>query len=121
MTLSERAARIRALSENLTTIDRRSPEGVLLAEMIALFSEMAEIVERNDEDLDEMSEILADIESELEGEFDEDDDSYDEEEDVYDVTCPGCDRSIEVDYDMLDKGLVICPNCGERIEFVPPQ
>ena len=58
--------------------------------------------------------------------FDEDDDDdddfeYDEDlyegDDVYEVTCPTCGETFEVDDVMLDEGEINCPECGELLEF----
>jgi predicted Zn finger-like uncharacterized protein len=36
---------------------------------------------------------------------------------AYEVTCPSCDADIVIDEDDLDKGSVVCPGCGETLEF----
>lgn len=51
---------------------------------------------------------------------DEDEDADDEEDDdeeCYATTCPTCEQTIYFDDSILDEGEVICPNCGEKLEF----
>jgi Mg2+ and Co2+ transporter CorA len=101
-----------------------SKEDKLFAAITDALNEMAEIFEGYDDVLDGMAEVLSDVEEsvyELEDEvFGDrpefgDYDSFDDE--VYDITCSNCDKTITVDYDVLDSGAVICPGCGEMIEF----
>ena len=47
---------------------------------------------------------------------DEDDDEDDEEE-LYQLTCPTCQEEIVVDEDILAKGGMKCPACGEELDF----
>ncbi len=53
----------------------------------------------------------------------EEDDEYDDDEELeydgvmYDVICPGCEEEICFDEETLDRGYIICPNCGEKLEF----
>ena len=57
-----------------------------------------------------------------EDEDDEDEDDEDEdfdlgdEETVYEVEC-SCGNIIDFDEETLEKGSIVCPNCGETLEF----
>lgn len=72
----------------------------------------------------EIEEDLSDIEDMV---YDDDDCcdcddcdcDYDEDEDgaIYEVTCPGCNTTINLDEDMLGEGEIDCPNCGSKLEF----
>ena len=46
-------------------------------------------------------------------------DDYDDMDDeaIYEVTCPGCNTTINLDEDMLGEGEIDCPNCGSKLEF----
>jgi DNA-directed RNA polymerase subunit RPC12/RpoP len=118
---SERAARLKSLASELS-LDPASKESLFIKEMLSLLSDMAEVIEQNDDDLDEMAVIV----NYLEEQSDDEDDEYSEDGDEdydgteYDLNCPHCDRIVSVDYDALDGGFVRCPNCGERIDFHPP-
>ena len=45
----------------------------------------------------------------------EDDDDYDNE--VYVVNCPSCDESVNLTERELEEGSIVCPHCGELLEF----
>ncbi len=88
-----------------------------VAELVEANSQMCEVIESLDEDLSE-------VENDLYGEDDEDEDDYgydedddSEEEDIYEVTCPSCGKTFDVDEAMLDEGEINCPACGELLEF----
>ena len=88
-----------------------------VAELVEANSQVCEVIESLDEDLTE-------VENDLYGEDDEDEDDYDydedddsEEEDIYEVTCPSCGETFDVDEAMLDEGEINCPACGELLEF----
>ena len=66
--------------------------------------------------LDAVSEDLADVESLVYEELD-DEDEDDEDEDCYETTCPNCEEAIYFDDSILEEGEIICPNCGEKLEF----
>ena len=57
-----------------------------------------------------------------EDEDDEDEDDEDEdfdlgdEETIYEVEC-SCGNIIDFDEETLEKGSIVCPNCGETLEF----
>ena len=62
------------------------------------------------EEIDVLSDDLADVEEAVYEE--EDDDSYDD--DWFEVECPACGTDIVVDEDALAEGEVECPECGTR-------
>ena len=76
-----------------------------------------------DADLDDMDDELEELFEALDLEEDEDDDYEDEEddeledEDLYQLVCPTCEEEIIVDEDVLAKGSMKCPACGEDLEF----
>ncbi len=118
MTLSERAAYIKGLAEGLE-LSSDKKEIRVIKEMMELMSEMAsdvedlgmgvkelyDAVEQLDEDLDI-------VEGEVFGEVQED---YVEE--MYEITCPHCDQTVQLDEEVLLGGDVICCMCGEKIEI----
>lgn len=36
---------------------------------------------------------------------------------MFEVTCPSCGDTIELNDEMLEEGFIICPNCKEKLEF----
>ena len=67
--------------------------------------------------------VLGELEEEFydidEDEDDDDVDAWEDDEDecYYEVTCPKCGDTIELNEEMLDEGSIDCPNCGETLEF----
>ena len=80
-----------------------------------------------DEDLDDMDDELEEIFEILklededdeydDEEYDEDEDEELEDEDLYQLICPTCEEEIIIDEDVLAKGSMKCPACGEDLEF----
>ena len=127
MGVSEKVAYLKGLAEGLG-LDAESKEGKLFAAIIDVLDEMAEEILDLEEEmadveegLDAVSDDLSEVEEtlyELEDEFDDDDDEdEDEEEDCFMTTCPACEEEIFFDETVLEDGEVVCPNCGEKLEF----
>ena len=50
-------------------------------------------------------------------EDDEDDDDEDYDVMQYVVNCPSCDETVNLSESQLEEGSMICPHCGELLEF----
>lgn len=48
---------------------------------------------------------------------DDDDDEVEYDGVIYDVTCPVCGIEISFDEETLEEGSIVCPECGELLEF----
>ena len=112
MTISEKVAYLKGLAEGLDLDTMKSKEGKLISVMIGILEELAMSVEDLEEnalnlgeEIDVLSDDLADVEAEV---FDED------EEDWFEVECPSCGADILVDDEALASGEVECPACGTR-------
>ena len=129
MEIIEKVAYLKGLAEGME-LDTGKKEGKLLAAIIDLLEDIAlEIEDIEDEQaelsdgLDAVSDDLEDVEDLVFEDWDEDDedeyeyDELDEDEDCYATTCPTCEETIYFDESILDEGEVICPNCGEKLEF----
>ena len=127
MGVSEKVAYLKGLAEGLG-LDAESKEGKLFAAIIDVLDEMAEEILDLEEEmadieegLDAVSDDLSEVEEtlyELEDEFDDDEDEEEEEEeDCFMTTCPACEEEIFFDETVLEDGEVVCPNCGEKLEF----
>ena len=125
MGVSEKVAYLKGLAEGLG-LDAESKEGKLFAAIIDVLDEMAEEILDLEEEmadieegLDAVSDDLSEVEEalyELEDEFDDEDEDEDEE-DCFMTTCPACEEEIFFDETVLEDGEVVCPNCGEKLEF----
>ena len=99
---------------------------------IAISDELDEI----EEDLDAIEDFIMDEDDEDDWDDDYEDDDWDEDEDeddpeeepeegfdfgdedttIYEVEC-ACGNIIDFDEETLEKGSIVCPNCGETLEF----
>ena len=116
MTISEKVAYLKGLAEGLA-LDTESKEGKLISVMIGILEEVGlsiEDLEENalalGEEIDTISDDLADVESVVYGE-DEDEDDY------FEVECPNCEEPIVIDDKALAEGEVECPNCQTKFSL----
>lgn len=147
MTISEKSAYLKGLMDGLSlnteTNEGKMIAAIvdLLGDMakrvtdieettIAISDELDEI----EEDLDAIEDYILDDEDEDYDDYEDDDDDWDEEDDeedeepeegfdfgdedstIYEVTC-SCGEVINFDEETLEKGSIVCPNCGETLEF----
>ena len=139
MTISEKAAYLKGLMDGLN-LDTDKAEGKMIAAMVELMGDMAKRIadieettiaisdelDEIEEDLDAIEDFILDEEEEFEDEddlWDEEDEDYeegfdfgDEETTIYEVEC-ACGEIIDFDEEVLEQGSMICPNCGETLEF----
>ena len=120
MTISEKVAYLKGLAEGLELDTEKSKEGKLISVMIGILEEMAmsiEDLEENDldlgEEIDVLSDDLADVEAVV---FDEDYDE-DEDEDFFEVECPNCEEPLFINDEVLAEGMIECPNCQEKFSL----
>ena len=120
MTISEKVAYLKGLAEGLNLDTEKSKEGKLISVMIGILEELAMSVEDLEEnalnlgeEIDVLSDDLADVE-EVVFDEDEDDDMEDYDDDWFEVECPTCGADIVVDDEALADGEVECPGCGAR-------
>ncbi len=137
MNITEKAAYLKGLCEGMK-LDESKNEGKLLKAIVDLLGDMSqEIADLNEnamdlaEEIDQISDDLADVEDFLEEEDDDEDedddacccccgdeDDEDEEPVFYTVTCPGCGKEICLDEEIVVKyDSIKCPQCGEKLEF----
>lgn len=139
MTLSEKSAYLKGLMEGMQ-LETESNEGKLIAAIVDLLGDMAKTITEVEETTFAVSDELDEIEEELDAVYDyiaEEEDFFDEEdldddeedleeledEDydfddsaVYEVECK-CGEVIDFDEETLESGSIVCPNCGELLEF----
>ncbi len=130
MTNSERASYIRGLMDGLG-LDPEAKETKIFNAMVELLDDLAVSVEELEDEyaelgqqVDEIDEDLGSLESEYYGL--EDDECcgcgcghhhHDDDDMTFEVTCPSCGDTIQLDDSMLDEGQIVCPGCGEHLEF----
>lgn len=128
MKLGEKVSYLKGLMEGLQ-IDDSTKEGKVIALMADILQEMALTFEDVQDQIDEVVEVVDAIDEDL-GAVEEDiygdecdcddDECYDDccdDEDLYEVNCPTCGDAIQLTEDMIEEGSMLCPNCGEHLEF----
>ena len=143
MTISEKSAYLKGLMDGLS-LNTESDEGKMIAAIVDMLGDLARKVtdieettiaisdelDEIEEDLDAIEDFIMDVdddedwddEEEDEEEWDEDEeyeegfDFGDEDSTIYEVVC-ACGTVINFDEETLEKGSIICENCGETLEF----
>ena len=146
MTISEKSAYLKGLMDGLK-LNTESDEGKMIAAIVDLLGDVTKRVtdieettiaisdelDEIEEDLDAIEDYILDVEDDFDDEDDsdeldwddedfEDEDSEegfefgDEETTIYEVEC-ACGEIIDFDEEVLEKGSIVCPNCGETLEF----
>ena len=139
MTISEKAAYLKGLMDGLE-LDTEKAEGKMISAIVELLGDvtkrMTDIEETTiaiSDELDEIEEDLDAIEDYILDEEDDcddddfedwdDDEEYeegfdfgDEDSIIYEVKC-ACGEIINFDEETLEEGSMVCPNCGELLEF----
>ena len=141
MTISEKSAYLKGLMDGLS-LNTESDEGKMIAAIVDLLGDLSKKVtdiedttiaisdelDEIEEDLDAIEDFIMDDEDEYDDEEDWDDeddecdeceegfDFGDEDSTIYEVQCI-CGEVINFDEETLEEGSIICPNCGETLEF----
>ncbi|UKI12104.1 MAG: hypothetical protein L6V84_04815 [Oscillospiraceae bacterium] len=127
MELTNKAMYIKGLADGLG-LDAASKEGKVIAALLELVNEMAGTIEemqskmRDLEDyVEELDEDLGDVEEVLVGDGDEDEDEDDDDDGFCDGDCENCGEncadSDDDDEDDDEYFEVVCPSCGDVINF----
>ena len=121
MTISEKVAYLKGLAEGLDLDVEKSKEGKLISVMIGILEEIAisiEDLEENaldlGEEIDVLSDDLADVEDVV---FGDDEDEDEDEDDYFEVECPNCEEPLIIDDEVLAEGVIQCPNCEEKFSL----
>ena len=146
MTISEKAAYLKGLMDGLK-LDTETAEGKMIAAIVDLMGDvtrrLADVEETTiaisdeldeiEEDLDAIEDYILDEEEDEEDYEDWDDEDWDDEEEededsdegfdfgdpettIYEVECV-CGQIVDFDEETLEEGSIVCPNCGETLEF----
>ena len=125
MTISEKSAYLKGLMDGLN-LNTESDEGKMIAAIVDLLGDVTKKLTAVEDttiaisdELDEIEEDLDAIEDFIMDEDDFEDEGFDfgdEDSTIYEVEC-ACGEIIDFDEETLEKGSMICPNCGETLEF----
>ena len=145
MTISEKSAYLKGLMDGLN-LNTESGEGKMIAAIVDLLGDVtrtltdveettiaiSDELDEIEEDLDAIEDFIMDEDEDDEDfEWDDDEDELDWDDDeefeegfdfgdedstIYEVECV-CGEVINFDEETLEKGSIICPNCGESLEF----
>ncbi len=144
MTITEKSAYLKGLMDGLS-LNTETNEGKMIAAIVDLLGDMAKRVTDIEETTIAISDELDEIEEDLDAieDFIMDDEDYEEDEDfdwddeededededfeegfdfgdedttIYEVEC-ACGNIIDFDEETLEAGSIVCPNCGETLEF----
>ena len=143
MTISEKAAYLKGLMDGLK-LDTEKAEGKMIEAIVDLLGDVtrrltdveettiaiSDELDEIEEDLDAIEDYILDEEEDEEWDPEEDDEEFwDDDEEleegfdygdpdttIYEVKC-ACGEVIEFDEETLEAGSIICPNCGETLEF----
>ena len=141
MTISEKSAYLKGLMDGMA-LNTESNEGKMIAAIVDLLGDLSRKVTDIEDTTIAISDELDEIEEDLDAiedfimdeDFDDDeddfeDDEWDDDEDyeegfdfgdedttIYEVQCV-CGEVINFDEETLEEGSIICPNCGETLEF----
>ena len=114
--ISEKVSYLCGLAEGMK-IDTNTNEGKLLNEIISVLGEVADELEFMDENIDELSDKVFELEDEVYGD-DCDCCCDDEDDEPFVVNCPKCGEDFYVYYEDLESDeAVSCPNCGQEVEL----
>ena len=112
--ITERTAYLRGLADGLG-LDKEKAENKLLLEMLSVMEDMAQQLAETNEDLDELSDYIEDMDADL-AEVEEmifEDDDCDCGCDCDDCDCDDCD--CDCDCDCEQELSFDCPNCGKTV------
>ena len=144
MTISEKAAYLKGLMDGLN-LDTEKAEGKMIAAIVELMGDVtkrlsdveettiaiSDELDEIEEDLDAIEDYILDEEEDDDYDYEDDDYDYDFDEDedcdcgcydddddsiIYEVKC-ACGNVINFDEETLEKGSIICDECGEVLEF----
>ena len=141
MTISEKSAYLKGLMDGLN-LNTETAEGKMISGIVELLADVtkkltdventtiaiSDELDEIEEDLDAIEDFIMDEDEDYD-DFEDEDEEWDEDEDyeegfdfgdedttIYEVEC-ACGNVIDFDEETLEAGSIICPNCGETLEF----
>ena len=123
MTISEKVAYLKGMLEGMELDTEKSKEAKLIASVLDVLEDIAGALDEFDdrfeaveEEIDALSDDLADVEECV---YDDEDDGDDEcccgdEDDFFEIECPNCGEPLEIDDEVLEEGMIQCPSCEQK-------
>lgn len=144
MTLSEKSAYLKGLMEGME-LKTDSNEGKMIVAIVELLGDVTKTLsdvqettiaisdelDEIEDDLDAIEDFIMDEDDDYDDDDEDDDFDYEDDEDedleegfdfgdeettIYEVRC-ACGNVIDFDEEALEAGSIVCPNCGETLEF----
>ena len=142
MTLSEKSAYLKGLMEGMK-LSTETDEGKMIAAIVELLGDVTKTLgdvqettiaisdelDEIEDDLDAIEDFIMSMDEDEYDDFEDDDDEDydfddleegfdfgDEETTIYEVRC-ACGNLIDFDEETLEQGSIVCPECGELLEF----
>lgn len=126
MNTSESLGYLKGLVDGIE-LDTSTKEGKAIKAIIDVLDNIIDDVQENAEDIENIYDEIDDVEDDIieleDAVYDDDyeDDDFDDDDDYeeygYEIECPNCHDTFEVDADTAESGEVVCPNCGEKLQF----
>ena len=121
MRISEKVSYLKGLIEGLGINDDTN-EGKIYNSIIDILGDIASSIDNLEEETTDIVDLIDIIDEDLgmleEEYYDIDDnDIIDFEDELYEVICPSCEEEIILDPQSFDDGEMLCPNCGQHLEF----
>ena len=143
MTISEKSAYLKGLMDGLN-LNTETAEGKMISGIVELLADVtkkltdventtiaiSDELDEIEEDLDAIEDFIMDEDEDDFEDYEEDELDWDDEDEdceegfdfgdedstIYEVECI-CGEIINFDEEVLEKGSMACPNCGETLEF----
>ena len=141
MTLSEKSAYLKGLMDGMK-LSTETDEGKMINAIVELLGDVTKTLtdvqettiaisdelDEIEDDLDAIEDFIMDMDEDDYDEVEDDDFDFDEDEldegfefgdeetTIYEVTC-ACGNVIDFDEETLEAGSIVCPDCGEVLEF----
>ncbi|MDR1620660.1 MAG: hypothetical protein LBS18_08385 [Clostridiales bacterium] len=114
--IKEKVSYLKGLLDGLHIGD--DPQSKLIAAMIEVMDNIADVIDDNEATIDELDECISDIYLTLDGMEEADAHDFPDEDTFVEVTCPHCHEVISFDEDMLAQNKdLICPACNKKVAF----
>lgn len=120
MTIAEKVAYLKGMFDGMELDAGKSKEAKLISSVLDVLEDIAGALDEYDdkfeaveEEIDALSDDLADVEEFVYEDDDEDEDDEDED-DFFEIECPNCGEPLEIDDEVLEEGTIQCPNCEQK-------
>ncbi|OQB14046.1 MAG: hypothetical protein BWY15_01418 [Firmicutes bacterium ADurb.Bin193] len=115
--ISEKVSYLRGLAEGMK-LNTESNEGKLISEILGVLDEVAEDIKYLEDSQEELFDRVYELEEDVYDNEYEYDYYNNEDDDGYCLKCPNCNDEFVLGSDEFESDDdIICPRCGETIEF----